>query len=138
MMFSEQIFVDTSAWLALADKDDDHHRKAAAVFPAVLKTRGGLVTSNLVVAETYILLLKELGHPAAFEFLERVKTSPRIRKVYSNEHVETDAGNILKQYGDHDFSYTDAVSFVVMKKQNIKTAFSFDKHFKIAGFTNIP
>jgi predicted nucleic acid-binding protein len=46
------------------------------------------------------------------------------------------AGSILRQ--DQDFSYTDAVSFVVMKQYGITEAFSFDKHFVTAGFTLIP
>jgi predicted nucleic acid-binding protein len=34
--------------------------------------------------------------------------------------------------------YTDAVSFALMKRLKIKKAFSFDKHFMISGFANIP
>ena len=34
--------------------------------------------------------------------------------------VEKDAERILAKYSDHKFSYTDAVSFAVMKKRNIK------------------
>ena len=67
-MFPEDIFVDTGAWVALADKDDAHHKEAVSVFPTLLKASRALVTSNLVVAEAYILLLNELGHPAALIF----------------------------------------------------------------------
>jgi hypothetical protein len=97
-----------------------------------------LVTSNLILAETYIILLKELRHKAAIEFLERIKASPRILKIYSNENIEAEAEEILAKYTDQDFSYTDAVSFVIMKRQKIRKAFCFDKHFVTAGFTNIP
>jgi hypothetical protein len=96
------------------------------------------VTSNLVVAEAYILLLNELGHPAALSFLERLKASPRIRKAYSGEDIEEEAEGILRKYGDQDFSYADAVSFVIMRKQKIKKAFCFDKHFSTANFIVIP
>jgi predicted nucleic acid-binding protein len=134
----DDIFVDTSAWVALADKDDSHHRDAAASYPSIFKNHKSLVTSNLIIAETYILLLKELRHKAAIEFLERIKASPRILRIYSNEDVETEAEGILAKFADQDFSYTDAVSFVMMKRQRIRKAFCFDKHFVTAGFTNIP
>jgi hypothetical protein len=134
----EDVFVDTSAWVALADKDDSHHRDAASSYPSIFKNHKSLVTSNLIIAETYILLLKELRHRAAIEFLERIKASPRILRVYSNEGVETEAEGILAKFTDQDFSYTDAVSFVMMKRQKIRKAFCFDKHFVTAGFTNIP
>ena len=134
----DDVFVDTSAWVALADKDDSHHKEAAAGYPSIFKNHKTLVTSNLVVAETYIVLLKELRHKAAIEFLERIKASPRILKICSNENIETEAEGILAKYIDQDFSYADAVSFVIMKRQKIRTSFCFDKHFVTAGFTNIP
>jgi predicted nucleic acid-binding protein len=137
MMF-EDIFVDTSAWIALADQDDSHHKEAALNFPSIFKNHKTLVTSNLVIAETYIVLLKELRHKVAIEFVERIKTSPRILKIYSNENIETEAEGILTKYMDQDFSYSDVVSFVIMKRQKIRKAFCFDKHFVTAGFANIP
>jgi uncharacterized protein len=137
-MLAESIFVDTSAWVALADKDDAHHQRAVSVYPSLLKTQRSLVTSNLVKAETYIVILNELGHPSALHFLERIKTSPRILKVHSTPEIEAEAEEILSKYSDQDFSYTDAVSFAIMKRQKIRKAFSFDKHFVTAGFVNVP
>jgi len=59
-------------------------------------------------------------------------------KIYSNEDIEAEAEGILVKYSDQDFSYTDAVSFIIMKQQKIKRAFCFDKHFVTAGFENVP
>lgn len=137
-MMPENIFVDSSAWIALADKDDSHHKEAASSYPTIFKNHKTLVTNNLVIAETYIVLLKELGHKAALEFLERVKASPRITKIYSNESIEAEAEEVLEKYVDQDFSYADAVSFVIMKREKIRKAFCFDKHFVTAGFINVP
>lgn len=138
MMVLEDIFVDTSAWIALVDKDDSHHKEAASSYPSLLKNHRNLITSNFVIAETYIIILNELGHKLAIDFLEKLKASPRILKIYSNEDIEAEAEPILVKYSDQDFSYTDAVSFVIMKRQKIRKAFSFDKHFVIEGFVNIP
>lgn len=138
MMMLEDIFVDASAWIALADKDDFHHRVAASHYPSIFKSHKTLVTSNLVIAEAYIVLLNELGHKAAIEFLERMKASPRILKICSGEAIESEAEDILKKYIDQDFSYTDAVSFAMMKQHKIKKAFCFDIHFVTAGFTKMP
>jgi predicted nucleic acid-binding protein len=137
-MMLEDIFVDSSAWIALADKDDSHHKQAASNYPPILKNHKTLITSNLVVAETYIVLLKGLGHKAASEFLEGIKASPRILKIFSNENIEAEAEGILVKYVDQEFSYVDAVSFVIMKRQKIRRAFCFDKHFVTAGFMNVP
>jgi len=95
MMSDEYIFVDTSAWVALADKDDNYHKKASSIYPSLLKSYRSLITSNLVIAETYVLILNELGHKAALNFFEGAKTSPRILKIYSNEETEADAEKTL-------------------------------------------
>ncbi|MGA9347357.1 MAG: PIN domain-containing protein [Anaerolineae bacterium] len=79
-----------------------------------------------------------MGHTAAITFLESVRSSPRIEKVESTEELETEAEDILCRYSDQDFSYTDAVSFALMRQRNIDTAFAFDKHFSIAGFSMVP
>jgi hypothetical protein len=134
----ESIFVDTGAWVALADEDDSHHKEAASIFPSILKTHKGLITSNLVVAESYILMLKGLGHSAAMNFLDRINGSPRIIRIYSTSDIEVEAEEILRKYQDQDFSYTDAVSFAIMKIHAVKKAFSFDKHFQTMGFARVP
>jgi len=111
------------------DRDDAHHKEAALSYPSLLKNYRNLVTSNFVIAETYIIILNELGHQAAIVFLEKLKASPQILKVYSNEDIETEGEFILSKYSDQNFSYTDAVSFVIMKRRKIKKAFSFGKPF---------
>lgn len=132
------LFVDTDAWFALADKSDNCHKKAINVYPGLIKGFHHLTTTNLVIAETYILIRCSIGHQAAIVFLESINTSPRIRKIYSDRVLEEKAEDILRKYQDQDFSYTDAVSFAVMKQYGIKQAFSFDEHFITAGFTLIP
>ncbi|MGY4707287.1 type II toxin-antitoxin system VapC family toxin [Candidatus Bipolaricaulota sp. J31] len=133
-----EIFVDTGAWIALAVEDDAHHREAVRVYPELLKRRCRLLTTNLVVAETYILLRRAAGHGAAISFLEMIEASPRIRKIYSTPEFEEKAFQILKRFSDQDFSFTDAVSFAVMRKEGIEEAFAFDRHFRVMGFRLIP
>jgi predicted nucleic acid-binding protein len=137
-MDHEDIFVDTGAWVALADEDDTHHGNAIAIYPTLLKSSRSLITTNLVIAESYVIIMNELGHRAVVRFLEGVNASPRIVKVYSNENIERESEDLLRRYDDQDFSYSDSVSFTIMKRQKIKKAFSFDKHFQTMGFVRIP
>jgi predicted nucleic acid-binding protein len=132
-----QIFVDTGAWIALAVEDDTHHEEASQAYPELLR-KYRLLTTNLVVAETYILLRREAGHGAAIGFLERLGASPRIQKIYSTPELEKEAEEILKRYDDQDFSYTDAVSFALMQREGIREAFAFDAHFSTMGFLLVP
>lgn len=134
----EEVFVDAGAWIALADRDDEHHKEASSLYPELLRRYGRLVTSNLVISEVYVIMRRALGHRLAISFLERVKASPRIERVFSTEDLEEEAVSILRQYSDQDFSLTDAVSFALMKSRAISTAFAFDEHFSTAGFVVIP
>jgi len=138
MTDSGETFVDTSAWVALVDNDDAYHGKAASLLPSLLKTQRSLVTSNLVIAETYVIILKEMGHKTAGDFLQKLKGSARVLRVLSSEEIESEAEQLLEKYDDQDFSYTDAVSFVIMKRRRIRNAFCFDKHFSTAGYVMVP
>ncbi|MCX7840568.1 MAG: type II toxin-antitoxin system VapC family toxin [Anaerolineae bacterium] len=135
---SRAIFVDTSAWIAVANQGDNNHTAALYIYPRLLANYQRLVTTNLVIAEVYITLRYELGHRAALTFLENVRTSPRIERVFSTPTLEQEAETILRRYDDQDFSYTDAVSFALMKARGIKEAFTFDKHFSVMGFRRMP
>ena len=132
------LFVDTGAWYALADRSDQYHNEAVEIYPKLLSGYRPLETTNLIIAETYLLIRRCIGYQAAIFFLENIASSPRVVKIYSDNILEETAESILRQHQDQDFSYTDAVSFAVMKQYGIAEAFSFDKHFVTAGFTIIP
>ncbi|MBI2304273.1 MAG: PIN domain-containing protein [Chloroflexi bacterium] len=132
------LFVDTAAWLALADADDRFHHAATRTFSSVAERRWNLVTTNLVVAEAYAGIRRRLHHRAAVSFLDRLARASRLERVLSTRELEETAEAIVRQYADQDFSYVDAVSFAVMRQRGIQEAFTFDQHFEAAGFAVVP
>jgi predicted nucleic acid-binding protein len=40
----------------------------------------------------------------------------------------------MRKFADRTVSFVDATSFVLMRQENIRHVFSFDRHFTIAGF----
>ncbi|MBW1783703.1 MAG: type II toxin-antitoxin system VapC family toxin [Deltaproteobacteria bacterium] len=137
-MKDKMIFVDTGAWFALADASDQYHNQAIDIYPGLFKDNYHLKTTNLVIAETYILIRRAIGHQPAMTFLKNISASPRVNTIYSDQMLEANATDILGKYEDQDFSYADAVSFAAMKHYGIHLAFSFDRHFVTAGFSIIP
>ena len=66
-----KVFLDTGAFLALADEDDDHHTAAKSIYAELLQARAQLLTSNFVLSETYTLIRSKVSHRAAVEFVKR-------------------------------------------------------------------
>jgi len=56
-----ELFIDTTAWYALADADDKYHVSAKEFLPEALSAYLRLVTSNHVIGETYTLIRTRLG-----------------------------------------------------------------------------
>ena len=132
------VFVDTSAWIAIISPRDKYHFPAKAFYSDALAQRRRLLTSNLVVAETYTNLRQMLGHRKAVSFLDIVEQSRRLQCVWSSQELEAQACDILRQYDDQDFSYTDAVSFALMQHLKLTEAFAFDHNFSTMGFVRLP
>jgi predicted nucleic acid-binding protein len=130
------IFVDTSAWYALADKDDAEHQGAKAFIQKLLLP---LITTNFVVDETITLLRYRLGHKMAAEVGRKLWKEEPAKLFFVDRDTEKKAWNLFLRYSDHKFSFTDCTSFVVMEQLGIKQAFVFDSDFESYGrFIKVP
>ena len=131
-----RIFVDTSAFYALLDRDDENHRRAKSAWTDLLNNENTLVTSNYVLVETFALLRHRLGMEAVRGFQNDVLPLVNIEFVISEIHRSA-VGAILS-VSRRNLSLVDCVSFEMMRTLEIKTAFGFDPHFKEQGFVTLP
>ena len=132
------IFVDTGAWVAIADKNDQYSKEASHQYTSLILKKERLITSNLVIVETYNLLSQTLGAGATIKF-GNILDSTNLIRIETITEIDWDRGwKILEKYDDKKFSFTDCTSFALMERLKIKTAFSFDVHFIQYGFTKIP
>ena len=63
------VFVDTSGFYAFLDKTDPFHREAKELFLPGREENWGLLTSSLVVQETWALIQARLGWDALEDWL---------------------------------------------------------------------
>lgn len=133
----KRIFVDTSAWVAVTNRRDQYHAEAGNFYQGIFKDHE-LLTTNLVAAETYILLRLDCGLEVALGWWERIASSLKVKIIYVDPDLTEEAITILRRYDDQTFSLTDAISFALMKKMKITAAFAFDVHFTTAGFIQLP
>ena len=132
------IFVDTGAFVALEDADDEHHEAALGFQASFVPRTTRFVTTNFVLDETYTWLRMNIGHANAVAFGRRAQDSALLRVQYISEEIERQAWQIFCRYDDKGFSYTDCTSFAVMQLLGLDTAFAFDQHFRQFGFVCLP
>lgn len=133
-----ELFVDTSAWFALADRGAADHRSVERALRARVRSGARIVTTNLIVAETHVLLLRRASRAAALAFVREVGNAPNV-VVTSTPELEARAlRDWLGSYTDQAFSFTDAVSFSVLSERGIRDSLTLDRHFAVAGFVMVP
>jgi len=120
------------------DGDASAHRSLADLFDAVLAKRGRIITSDYVVDETLTLLRTRAGLQAAAKWWWTIKESDRV--VVEQVGTERAAQALEWFFGwpDHDFSFTDCTSFVIMRELGLRRALTTDRHFAEAGFQVVP
>lgn len=126
------VFVDTSAFLAVLNADDSHHRKAAATWKAIVENGTPLITQNYVVLETFAVLQNRIGVEAARGFIEDIIPLIRVEWVTEADHGQGITA-VLTAARRH-LSLTDCVSFSIMRRLGLRKVFCFDKHFQEQGF----
>jgi predicted nucleic acid-binding protein len=132
-----EFFVDTSAWYPLLVTSHPDHARLAATLRILISAHRRVVTTNLVVAETHVLLMRRVGRPTALRFARTVDEPPNVVVRSTRELEGAATTQWLARYADQDFSFADAVSFAVMTERRIRDVLSLDHHFAVAGFQTL-
>lgn len=127
-------FADTSYWVAFHRRREAHHEAARALW---LADAGPVVTSELVLGETWTLMRRRESHAVAVRFLDLVHASPRV-SVYSVDADTVErAWEWLRRRDEREYSFVDATSFILMRSNKIREALAFDDDFTAAGFLEL-
>ncbi len=124
--------------MACAEAADPAHVHCRAARDGSLEAGQTLVTTDFVVDETLTLLRVRLGLRAAASWWQQIDRSPRLRWERIDSERFEKARQLVFQYRDNDFSFTDCTSFVVMREARLTHALTTDGHFRQAGFHLLP
>ena len=128
------IFVDTGAWYASMVPSDANH---AAAQSWLSQNTSPLITTDYVFSETVTLLLARRYRPQAEAFGSAI-LSGRLATLHIIGRVEIDAAwQIFLRFHDKQWSFADCTSKVLIEALGIRTAFSFDRHFRQFGTVNV-
>ena len=128
------LFVDTSAVVALLSAADQHHADAVAVWMQIVAEGPRLVTTDLVLAEAVVVVRARAGFDLSVRAGERLLADP-FEIVWIDRPLLDEACRLYRRYRDHDLSLCDCVSFAVMPRRRIDTAFAYDRDFEAVGFS---
>ena len=132
-------FVDTSWWVAWALPEDARHGEAMHMAARVGESER-LLTTNLVLGETWTFLRSKDGHRAAVDLIDRVadlESAGRFIVHAVTGEEETRAWRWLRRHDERIYSFVDATSFEVMRARRLREALAFDNDFAAAGFVEM-
>ncbi len=127
-------FLDTGYILALEISSDQNHLVARTHWQQAIQTRPQLVTTSYVFTEVVTFLNSRGHHAKATEVGNRLLGSSAVQLVHVEQAMFYEGWVYFQKYHDKKYSLTDCISFLIMEKFHIQTAFALDKHFAQAGF----
>jgi len=131
---TREIFVDTSGFYALLVKRDDRHAEASRILQAAAQERRGFVTTDYVLDETATLLQARDCRHLLQDFFDAVFASAACQVEWTDEGRFQAVKNAFLKHSDQTWSFTDCLSFRVMKERRLRESLTKDTHFEQAGF----
>ena len=129
MARSAEAYVDTSAFIAFADRSDTWH----PLFVRLFADPPQLITSPLVVAEGHGWFLKRYDNTQALRFLALLEELVPL-KVLSVGPRELDAAQaVLRRFADQTLTLADAFGLHLMQKRGVTMCWSTDFHLGLMG-----
>ncbi len=126
------VYVDTSAFLAVFDKSDTNHTRAAMHWCELIGDHAALHCTAGVLIETCALLQRRLGMAALRAFREDVY--PLLLVEWLEAPVFDEGMASVLSANRRGVSLVDALSFGAMRRLGLRTCFAYGRHFGEQGF----
>ncbi|WP_419946951.1 type II toxin-antitoxin system VapC family toxin [Candidatus Poriferisodalis sp.] len=123
----ELCFVDTSAWVSIADGSESSHTRVAE---ALGDRQGRLLTADHVLQETWMVMKHRHDRFAAETLVNAIRRGTARVEVSLLGDLEV-AAAIGATFSDQDFSLSDRTSWAVMERLGITEAVTLDRDFRV-------
>ncbi|HLF69973.1 MAG TPA: PIN domain-containing protein [Actinomycetota bacterium] len=127
-------FADSSFWIGLQVPRDSRHEDASALWR---DGPGALITSDLVMGETWTFLRRRATHADAVGFYDAVGKSDLVTVRHIDEDLAAEAWKWLRRRDERPYSFVDATSFALMRRLRLREALAYDGDFASAGFVEV-
>ncbi|HNU98723.1 MAG: PIN domain-containing protein [Verrucomicrobia bacterium] len=128
------VFVDTGAFVARVLPRDQHHAASRRGWETLEHVDVRLYSSEHVLDEAVSLLIRQAGAEYAARWARDHLASEEIVWLNTSREDWHDALRWLEKFSDQKLSFTDCLSFSLMRREGIPSVFGFDRHFALAGY----
>jgi predicted nucleic acid-binding protein len=125
------VFADTSYYVALLNPKDQLHARAAAWAATIHEV---VLTTDYVLVEVANFFSRARQRDTFRRLIENVRSTDDVIVIPSSRPLWEDGYKLFLEYADKDWSLTDCTSFHVMRDRGITDALTADVHFAQAGF----
>ena len=129
-----RVFLDTSGIIALSDEKDKNHNRAKTYLKEEVQKGARFVIGKNILAEYIDGVTKRIDKKKAIEELDNILNSKLLVVEPVSEADWDKAIRYFRKYNDQRIDLTDCLSFAIMERLDLKTAFTFDDDFKTHGF----
>jgi predicted nucleic acid-binding protein len=128
------LFVDTGALVARVLPRDQHHLASRRGWESLENVAVRLCSSEHVLDEAISLLIRHAGGAYAARWAREHLASDEITWLAPSREDWHEALRWLEKFSDQKVSFTDCLSFSLMRREAIPGVFGFDRHFTLAGY----
>lgn len=126
------VFIDTSAFYAVMDRDDKNHTQAKAIWLKNLDESVDFLCHNYILVETVALLQNRIGMDCVSAFIHDIL--PLIHVEWVNEEIHQAGISSLLAASRRKLSLVDCISLDLIRRLGLYLVFAFDPHFQEQGF----
>jgi predicted nucleic acid-binding protein len=130
----KQVFVDTSALIAIGNRRDAFHAQALTIRDELRLSQRYFVTTDAILLEFGNAFSAVNLKPTAVKMIEAVRGSEKWQRISLDDALMERGFQQFKQMADKDWGFVDCISILVARDMGIKEIFSTDHHFEQAGF----
>lgn len=131
----KNVFVDTSALIAIGNKRDFFHQQAVSVRNQLKEMKARFIVTNAVLLEFGNAFSPLNLKPSAVKLIEAARSSQKWTCINVDDILMEKGLELYKKMHDKEWGLIDFTSIVVSREMGVSYIFTTDHHFEQAGFS---
>ena len=132
------VFVNTSGWLALYDRNNPNHEAAKQLWDDLRNQPVRFATTDYVLDQMYTALKTFGSLQSAQAFHELVANSSLIRLFMVDSVIFDRAWDVFMDDEQPNWTFTDCINYAVIQYLGVSEVFTFDPTFTAPGLVIVP